>query len=544
MKKRGIFLTKYQHFCALTGIGHIRNQRAFAPTSQQLQPKRIDDAMTQSTENEKGFAGTALKGAVFLTGLRWVVRFIGLISISITARILTPEDFGIHSTAAIIVGLFTILQYSGTQQFLVKRETVTDSVINTSWTVRLGLTSIIGLCILAVSPLAPALLNEPRVFEVLLIYAFIPLIDALANPRIMLLLRNMEFGTLFKIRLIERLIAFSTLISGVLIFRSYWGIIIGSATSSIIFTIYTYFHWSYRPRLETEHIKEVGGFASVAMLRSISSYIAGISDSVAARQFMASDFFGGYHNSKDLARNLVGEVAGSISTALMPAMSKIRMDADRFASAACNAFGAIAIVAAALSAGLYLVASETVSILLGDQWDFAVPFVQVAAFIVTFNSFIHVLSNMYISLDRQNLLASFVVARAVCAVVTAIFMLQYKDPWMLLYGVLGVNCLIFLALMITLSFISSIGLGMVKTLIRPIISASFMAYGAPKAYDALGILDWALIPVTIAKVLIGALFFGISILAIWVVIGAPEGPEQALMDRTGLKWRRWFPRRS
>lgn len=500
--------------------------------------------MTQSPENEKGFAGTAFKGAVFLTVLRWVVRFIGLISISITARILTPEDFGVHSTAAIIVGLFTILQYSGSQEFLVKRDRVTDSVLNTSWTVRVGLTSLIALGILAISPFAPALLNEPRVFDVLLIYAFIPLVDALANPKMMLLLRNMEFGTLFKIRLIERIIGFVTLIGAVVYFKSYWGIIVGYASSSVIFTLYTYIRWTYRPRLETEHFKEVGSFASVALVRAFSKYISQTSDSVAARQIMSSDIFGGYHNSKDLARNLVGEVAGSIGTALMPAMSKMRGDAARFGTAACNAFGAIFILAAALSCGLNLVAKETVAILLGDQWEFAVPFLQLTALIVCFNSLVRVLSNFFIAADRQVLLTTFIISRAVVTVLLALWLIRYGDPLVLLYAMISIAAATVLALMVTLSIIANLGLGLFKATVRPAIAVACMAFGAPEAYEAFGILEWSLFPAAIAKVVIGGFLYAVSIAGLWLLAGHPEGPEQALMDRTGLKWRRWFAARA
>lgn len=521
----------------------------FSATTEQQQPlscssikTRLIGEMTQSVEKDKGFAGTAFKGAIFLTSLRWVVRLIGLVSISITARILTPEDFGIHSTATIIVGFFTILQYSGSQEFIVKRDTVTDSVINTSWTVRVGLTSLVTICILAISPFAPALLDEPRVFEVLLIYAFIPLVDALSNPRMMLLLRDMEFGTLFKMRLIERIIAFITLISSVIIFRSYWGIIIGAASSSIIFTLYTYLKWSYRPRFEMEHFKEVGGFASVALIRSFSKYIGQVSDSVAARQIMASDVFGGYHNSKDLARNLIGEIASSIGTALMPALSKMRADPSRFGAAACNAFGAIFMLASAMSVGLYLVSAETVAILLGEQWAFAVPYIRLAALIVCLNSLTKALWNFYIALDRQVLLTVFVTGRAVVTVGVAFWLVRYGDPMLLLYGVIAISLTMLLTLLVVLSVIADLGLRLFNSMIRPGIAIAAMAYGAPKAYAALGLADWSLFPAAFAKVLIGAGIYAISIVGLWLIVGHPEGPEQALLDRTGLKWRRWFAR--
>ena len=76
--------------------------------------------MTEDTRRVQPMAEVVVRGAVLMVLLRFVVRLIGLLSVVVTARLLTPADFGVVGTASLVLGLFAILQGIGVGDALVR----------------------------------------------------------------------------------------------------------------------------------------------------------------------------------------------------------------------------------------------------------------------------------------------------------------------------------------------------------------------------------------------------------------------------------------
>ena len=77
--------------------------------------------------------------------LAWTMRAIGLISVFIMARLLTPEDFGIVGLAITAVAFVEIFSYLGLRQSLVRIENPDRSYLDTAWTIQFGILTLIGI---------------------------------------------------------------------------------------------------------------------------------------------------------------------------------------------------------------------------------------------------------------------------------------------------------------------------------------------------------------------------------------------------------------
>ena len=55
--------------------------------------------------------GVLLQGTAWMVAMRWGMSILGLISTTVLARLLTPEDFGLVAIAGAVIGL--IFQNSG-----------------------------------------------------------------------------------------------------------------------------------------------------------------------------------------------------------------------------------------------------------------------------------------------------------------------------------------------------------------------------------------------------------------------------------------------
>jgi len=89
-----------------------------------------------------------LKSSSILLCMKLFQRGLGLISTLILARLLTPEDFGIVAIATLVVYLFEILAFAGKEQYLIQKTCVTNSDLNTAWTIDIILKSLLFLLFL------------------------------------------------------------------------------------------------------------------------------------------------------------------------------------------------------------------------------------------------------------------------------------------------------------------------------------------------------------------------------------------------------------
>lgn len=474
-----------------------------------------------------------------MTGLRWVVRLIGLVSISITARILTPEDFGIHSSAAIALGFFLVLRSIGISEFLIKENTIDEETINTGWTVSVLTAGVVTLLLLVSAPFAPSILRDERVTFVLAIIAFVPLADAFSSPRLMLLMREFRYGELFRLRVAEKAINFMSTVGLIYVFKSYWAIALGSLTGSIFFVFYTYVVFPGWPRPTLKRLRAVGSFAGVALIRSFAAFLAQLSDSLAARQIVESAQFGGYHNTKDLARNLIYESAAPIANVMLPTLSRLRDDRERIIRAITNCYGFMLYWIAYCCVGLLLLGEPVVRLILGEQWLFSIPYLQISGVIVGVQALEQLLGKALISLDRQPLLAKLTVCKAILAIVVAAYLATLGDPILLLFGALSVWTILNIAMVLAVAHSLKMGLSMFTLYIKPAIAAAAAYYGTNYLQNTLLLEGFHFALSAVLFGICATAIFAVTVVLTWVISGKRQGPELAVwelvMDRFILR---------
>lgn len=482
-----------------------------------------------STSNPSYFKKVA-QGAAALSGLRFTIRCIGLLTVSISARLLTPDDFGVHSSVALLTGFFLIFQAVGVQEFLVKTRDIDAAVINTAWTVRVLVASVVTSSLLILAPFTGQILGDTRIPLVFAIFALNPFISSLENPRIMLLLRDMRYGELFKIRFIEKLVYVFLLFPLILILENYWALTLAVVIQSALFTVFTHLYWKQLPKFDFTHIKAIGGFGGWSLLRAVSHFVSVQADSFSARQFLDSAVFGAYHNSKDAAKNLVYEMSSPIATAFFPALSRLREDPTRFRIAIQHSLGAIASICFVLGAGLNLTAREAVLILLGDQWTVAIPYVAVAGLIMGVGSIEQFFSKVLLAADQQRLLVLTWIARALVAIPIFYMLISYAQPMILLYALLAMVTLHALCLLLCTAFV--IGDKVLWTVLaRPSFASATMLTGSPYIFDALGFSALPLVLSALAKAAFSAAIFITTLYVLWLLSGRPECAETVLISK-------------
>lgn len=462
-----------------------------------------------------------------MVSLRLALRLIGFLSLTITARVLTPEDFGVFGTASLIAGLFVILGNFGFGDSVMRLRSDDQERIHTIWTIRLFICLTITSCILVSSGPASEFLNDPRAGDLLLVLALVPTLDALCSPASAIFIRQFGFRQIIYLKLAQRVAQVSAVIALAIILRSYWALAIGSVVGSAMGIVITQIAKPYRPCLSLKYARELGFFAFWTFVRNFGVFLVEKSDEFVVRKIAPTELFALYHVSRDLTRSLVVETVAPARDALLPAFARLANFPERFARAITISVGSAMILAVPIGLGVSATAKEIILIVLGSQWNDAAPFLAYTAFGVACNTVGVVSNSVFVAVNRQHLAAILSMARALTFFAGSVAV-------GLLYGPLAIAAAFSVMaaghLMLNLFVIwrvAGIKTRLIDMLYRPLLAGGGM----------IGLIH--LLPIdertpvivsALLKVGVGGISYSLLLLLLWRLAGKPSGPETALIQ--------------
>jgi lipopolysaccharide exporter len=320
-------------------------------------------------------AKKVFKGAFFLFSGKMIERSFGLISTLILARVLVPEDFGLIAIANLIIGFVSKSIESGGGQYLIQKDVVEDSDINTSWTISMIMKSTIFLLLLILTPFAADYYTDDRLILVIPILASMIIISSFANPYTAILRRNQDYAVLFKINIIRKVSSVVITVSTALIFQSYWALIIGHLVSNAVGTICSYLFIAYRPWFTLIHTKEQWGFSKWMLAKGMLGYTRAQLDTFFVSSFYSPSFLGGFHISKYIASMPGSEGLSPALEPLLATFSRTIKEKEAIKHQISLVLIVVFALAVPLSCYLFVFSEPFVLLILGKQWgDFAAVF--------------------------------------------------------------------------------------------------------------------------------------------------------------------------
>jgi len=477
---------------------------------------------------EEGSIGNrALSGAFIMIATRFTVRLLGLISVTLLARLLTPEDFGLFGSAALALTFFILLKEIGFGEAIIKSPNITKKDIDTFWTIRFILSLVIAIILALFAPLIADFLKDPRIEDVLYFMAFIPIIDSFNSPASALLLKDLRYGMDFLLKSSDKLVRVIAVIAAALILRSYWALVIGALLSSFFGVVVSQIARPYMPKFGLYGIKKHSGFAFWSYVRSVSNYISSTADEFIIRGTQNTAFFGVYHIARDLSRVLITEIVAPIREAMLPALSKLQHQRARFGHATANIIGAAVIIAVAVSVGIALTAEELTLVLLGSQWSDAAPFLSALAIGVACNALGHVNQSSFIAADYNKLGAKFWLFRAILYSVGCLIAALLSSPEVVATTFSILSIFVYIVETRTLLRIVQSKRSFVALVFRPTFAGGLMA-------ATLILVPWPtdfpVFLILLLKVGLGAGVYCAAILISWRIASPKDGPEDALFQ--------------
>lgn len=356
-----------------------------------------------------------LKGKV-VKATKWsavteiVAKLVTPITSMVLARLLTPEAFGVVTTITMIITFAELFTDAGFQKYLVQHEFKDDTDRTQSTNVAFWSNFVMSMLIwggiaLFSEPLA-ALVGNPGLGHVVIIAcAAIPL-AAFSSIQMALYRRDLDFKTLFKVRVVSILIPIIVTIPLALWLRSYWALIIGhltqNVTNAVLLTVFS--KWKPRFYYSFAKLKEMLSFTVWSLIEHVSIWLTGYVDVFIVGTMLSQHYLGLYKTSSTLVGQIMGLVTAAATPVLFSSLSRLQNNDAEFKQMFFKFQKLVGILVFPLGIILFCFSDLITTLLLGSQWMEASGFIGLWGLFSALNIvFSHFSSEVYRALGRPKL---------------------------------------------------------------------------------------------------------------------------------------------
>lgn len=462
--------------------------------------------------------------------MRWIIRFIGLISTVIVARILSPEDYGVVAMAMITVGILQVFSDMGIDLSLVRHPDPKREHYDTAWTFQFSVGCIIALLILLSAPLTSHFFDDDRVKEVMLILAVVPIFTGLSNIGVVDFRRNLNFKKEFQFNTIIKLVSAPMTIGLAIILQNYYALVFGMVASALAALVVSYLMHAYRPRFSMKTFDELWSFSLWILVRNLAVFLRTKVDQIVIGRIAGSDALGSYHLASELARSFTLEIAHPIGRALLPGYARVQQDPVRIQSAYGKALGGLSLIMLPVAAGLASISDIFIPLLLGDQWQETSKVFPILALAFAASSLTIAAAPMMVAMKKVKTIAIIRVLQLFILSLILFTLVLLEEP-----GLLGVATVIaavewaFLPVFL-IAACRAIGLPALMWLgivVRPLLASLGMLLVL--LFVGAADFDEPLLDMTV-KILVGIPAYLLFLILLWNLWGRPPGAERLAID--------------
>ena len=472
-------------------------------------------------------------GAVLLTALQLLMRFVDIVSLVIMARLLTPADFGLVALAASVLAIVRATTELNVGDALVQRKEIDPRDVDTAFTLNALRALLVAAIIAATAWPMATFYSDARLIAILLVLSLVPLLSGFTSPALVHFLHRLEYGPGARVQLIGRMVGFVVAVAVAYVTLSYWALIASQLVMPLVSTVYSYILAPYRPRFRLAGARSLLNFAGWTTASRFISTVNLQSDRFLIGHILGKAQLGQYTVGSDMASMATYAFAGPIMETMFGGFARLRGDPDRMRAAYLKAQRMLVIILLPFGFGLAAVADHIVRLVLGPNWDSVVIVIYWLAPVVSLQVLYLPLLSLSMAVGQPKVL---VVREAVNFGMRVPLTLGGAWYFGLLGAVvarsLGGLAIIGMTLMIARRFVQISVVRQLSNIWRSLISVAVMVGGVELLKHAIAPFPDTFTQVVqlAALVATGAVLYACTHLALWVAARRPDGAEQFIFN--------------
>lgn len=310
-----------------------------------------------------------------------VARLVMPISNIVLARILAPEAFGIVATITMVVTFAEVFTDAGFQKYLVQHEFKDDidkeQSTNVAFWSNLSMSLVFWLIITIFRDEIAKIVGNPGMGWVLVIASVSIPLAAFSSIQMALYKRDLDFKTLFKVRIVGVCIPLLVTIPCAYLMKSFWALVIGIITRDIFNALILTWYSKWKPRLfySIDNLKEMFSFSSWSVAEAISIWLTGYADIFIVGVVLNQYYLGLYKTSMTFVSSITGLITAATTPILFSSLSRLQNSQSDFINFYLRFQKLVAILVVPLGVLVYCYGDFITLFVLGDQWVEAAGFI-------------------------------------------------------------------------------------------------------------------------------------------------------------------------
>lgn len=362
-----------------------------------------------------GLSGASMSGATWMLGRRAFGMAVRIGVVAVLARQLTPAQFGLVALAQVCLQFGTLFTEGGIGTFVIfDAEDGRERRAHAAFWLNAMLTLGQVLLVVAATPLMTRIYPQNGLAPVLLVLAFVFFVQQMTVVPASLVRREMGHA-----KLARRDMALDVLIAAIGIAMALGGAGVWSLVLPLVVVEPLRFVWTllvgrWRPRRPfcISEWRAIMRYSWKLVVVEVLGLVANDGDTLIVGRVLGSASLGFYSVAWQLS-NLVGRNVTSVASSVtLPALAKVRDDAERFRAAFTQILATLSLVCFPILTLLFVLADDLIAVAYGDRWRAVVPLLRIFIVFTLVRSITSPSSNVYNLLGRTDVGLKFVLAFA------------------------------------------------------------------------------------------------------------------------------------
>lgn len=358
----------------------------------------------------------AVSGGFVTVGAQSAKFVLNFLTAAVLARLLRPEDFGLVGMVLGVTALVGVFSQLGLSIATIQRETITQAQVSNLFWINVGLSGVLAALTIGLAPLTARFYHDSRVTGIMLALSITFLLTGAAVQHQALLTRQMRFQALALIDVTSAATGFALACCLAWFGFAYWALVaqqLGTAACGLVMMWRTS---GWRPHLPSRNsgVKPLVAFGAHISLADFVGQFSFNSDSILLGRFFGAAPLGLYTRANVLLARPIQQVTMPVNNVLIPVLSRLQSDPERYRRTYMRAYGTLALVVFSFAAMCLALARPMVLVILGSKWTGVIPLFAVFTLVAVSGPLSIICSWIYESQGRgQDQLRNHTVAGAV-----------------------------------------------------------------------------------------------------------------------------------
>jgi lipopolysaccharide exporter len=370
-----------------------------------------------------------------------VRRMVGIVSLIILARVLTPEDFGLVAVALIFLSFVEVVTNIGGKAYLLSREKINDELVFSNWTLQFIIKNSVAALLAIASIFIADFYDDPRLTPILLVFSLQILVSTFSSPGIIYKYKTQDLGAITRWQIISRFVTTGITIFIAVVYETYWALVIGQFSVMLSDVIASYAVAPLKPRFTLKNAREQWVFSRWIMPQSLINFFRSQMDTLYVSFIFDKAIMGAYNSMRYYANIPATLFIQPIISTTLTQFSEFKNNHNYFIKQLQVTFFCLAAIAAPI---MYLIIKHhtiIVNIVLGDKWVEYSALLGIFSLIVFLTTMNSILSQIVMLKDATRLLLFYSIL-CVCAQGLIFTLVEFRDVYQLAKFKIGADVLL------------------------------------------------------------------------------------------------------